>query len=69
MTALYAITGTTLPGIGATLLLLGLYAYGVRQVAAAIAPTRLSANAYAAVALCALLGAMAFLGSWSIDNG
>jgi hypothetical protein len=53
---------------GVTLILLAVFAYGVRETIIQIGPIRPSLNAGAAIGLCAVIGAMLFLGSWVAEG-
>jgi hypothetical protein len=59
--------GVTLTGAGATLMLLGVYAWGVNYVAFTVSRHRPTSAAVAAGALCALVGAMLFFGAWTLS--
>jgi hypothetical protein len=67
MSALHLFQDATIAGTGATLLLLGIYAWGVNHVAFAASRHRPTAAAVAAGALCFLIGAMMFLGAWTLS--
>jgi hypothetical protein len=66
MTALLALTPAQL---GVTLILLSVFAFGVRETLREIGPVRPSPNAALAMMLCALIGAMLFFGSWVMEGG